>query len=491
MDNIADIVTRHAGERARAPAISSPDGVIDYGTLERLVWQGAALLRRAGVAAGDVVGISLPESPEYLIATFALARIGAAHAPLPLVDPVPVRQAFAQRFGVRCIVAAAQSDGLPGLQVVRVARDTLAPMQAHVSPADRVDGGERVAQIWRTSGTTSEARGVTLTHAQWWAAEGSRVPYYPSPLEDRYLNVIEMSLSMGLNSCERAIYNGGTLFLPPKPLGVKAVLEIIDREAINRLALTPNMLDAVLPALPADRCRCPGIRDLTVAGMAMPESLRSEVRRRFTPGLNIKYGSNEARYVTSADAAMQVAHPETVGVAMPGVDLEIVDENDRPVAAGDMGQVRARAPWMAAGYYNAPGQDARTFRGGWVYLGDVGVLSKEGMLFLKGRVDDMMNFDGIKIFPAEIEAVLLQHPAVAEAAAFPVGSRRHQHLPAAAVTLKQDVTPEALRDFCRERLGRRAPGVVEIVKALPRNAMGKIVRRELAEQVVRRLQKKA
>jgi acyl-coenzyme A synthetase/AMP-(fatty) acid ligase len=487
MANVADIITRHAAERPYAVAIAGEGGVLHYHRLERAIWRVAAVLRRAGVAEGDVVGISLPHSALYLVATYALARIGAAHAPLPLEDPARMRLSYAQRFGVRHVVAGAGAAAIPGVPLIRLTRAAMEATRAEVSPGLRVEGDDRLLAIWRTSGTTNEAKGVAITHRQWLEVEQSRAQYYPRPEEDRYLAVVEMSLVYGLNSCERALYNGGTLFLPPKPLGSRMLLELIDRHAINRLAVTPNMLDALLPSLPEDQCRCPSIRDLTVAGMAMPETLRREIRRRFSPGLVIRYGSNEARYVTHADARMLEAHPDTVGAAMNGVELEVVDDNDRPVARGEPGRVRARAPWMATGYYNAPELDAGTFRGGWVYLGDMGVLSAEGMLFLRGRVDDMMNYDGLKVMPAEIEEVLLQHPAVAEAVAFPVPSPRHQDLPVAAVTVRQEVSAEALRKFCRERLGRRAPFLVSIEKTLPRNAMGKVVRRELAKRIAAEL----
>jgi acyl-CoA synthetase (AMP-forming)/AMP-acid ligase II len=142
---------------------------------------------------------------------------------------------------------------------------------------------------------------------------------------------------------------------------------------------------------------------------------------------------------------------------------------------------------MPTAYVNASGPSDRTFRNGWIYMGDIGVLSAEGMLFLKGREDDMMNFDGVKIMPADIEEALLLHPAVLEAAAFPASSQRHQHIPMAAVTVRAMVTPQALLAHCQELLGLRAPVLISIEPALPRNAMGKVVKRDLAARLAEQL----
>jgi acyl-coenzyme A synthetase/AMP-(fatty) acid ligase len=142
---------------------------------------------------------------------------------------------------------------------------------------------------------------------------------------------------------------------------------------------------------------------------------------------------------------------------------------------------------MSGGYFNQSGAADRVFRNGWAYPGDIGVLSAEGMLFLKGRADDMMNFDGIKIMPADIEEALLQHPAVVEAAAFPGSSQLHQHIPMAAVTVRAAVTPEALLAHARQLLGMRAPVLISIEQVLPKNAMGKVVKRELASRLEQNL----
>jgi len=238
-----------------------------------------------------------------------------------------------------------------------------------------------------------------------------------------------------------------------------------------------------LPHFTGDKPRFPGIRRLSLATMFTPESLRREIRRRLTPNLVIVYGTNEALYVTTADAAAQVAFPETAGFPFDGVDVQIVDDQGDVLPAGEAGVVRLRGTPSPSGYVDDPQATAKAFRDGWYYPGDLGVLSPEGALFLKGRADDMINYDGVKIYPADIETALLQHPAVAEAAAFPAIVEGYRQIPVAAVVLRAGASSEGLIAYCRNCLGARAPARIYVVPALPRNAIGKVLKRELTRQL--------
>jgi len=485
--NLSDVITRHATERPFAVAIIEGQAIIHYRTLERAVWAAGWHLRRSGVAAGDVVGIALPHSAMYLVTVYALARIGAASVALPLSDPAERRARYAQRFGVSRIASDGSSADPTGIPTVPVNAQALQEAPANLPSDLRAPGGERPWTIWRTSGTTSEAKGVAGLHLTHLAMARAFLRHFPGA-SDRYLCVMDVTTAYGLNMCERTLFGGGTIVMPGLPLSETGFLEHIDRYGITHVALTPNFYSVLLPHLPADAVRCPTLVSAISAGMAMPESLRAEIRRRFSSALLIMYASNEGSYLTYADGAMQERHPETVGAALPGVELEIVDDDDNPAPQGEPGNIRIRTPWMLKGYVNAPpGAEQRTFRNGWIYTGDIGVLNEDGMLFLKGRADDMMNYDGIKIMPTDIEAALLSHPAVAEAVAFPGASVRHQHVPMAAVILRAPARAEELVAHCRRLLGARAPVALSIEKAFPRNAMGKVVRRELADRLTAHL----
>ena len=486
MTNVADVLTRHAAERPWAVAIIENDAAIHFCTLEQMVWRAAWYLHRAGIRPNDVVGVSLPQSAAYLVAMFGLARIGAVSTSLPSSDPAALRESFRRRFGISWVVGNADGAMLAGIPTVPFTFDHLKAAPSTI-PADiRAPGGDAAWNIRRTSGTTSEAKGIAATHRALLARCAAHMPIFYGP-HDRVLSAVSIDTAFGLSACERTLYGGGCIVLPPPGMNAERFLHLIDLYGITHVSLTPNYLNALLPHLPADGCRSPSLRQIAITGMAMPEIVRAEIRRRFNRHLLVLYASNETAFLTGADAHMQEAYPETVGRVLPGVELEIVDDEHRPLGPGEMGHIRARTLWMPGGYVNADDETRRKFRNGWIDTGDLGVLNADGMLFIKGRADDMMNYDGIKIMPADIEAALLAHPAVAEAAAFPVASALHQHLPAAAVVLRQPVGGNELIAHCRERLGPRAPVAITIETSLPRNAMGKIARQTLAAKIAEKL----
>ncbi len=484
--NVADVITRQATIRPWAVAILEESGTIHYKTLDALVWAAAAHLRQAGIRPGDVVGLALPHSALYLVALYGLARIGAICFALPLTDAPPLRDSMARRFGLRAVLATADGAGPPGVPTIVVTVDTIKRAPAAPQPDLRVPGGEAIWSARRTSGTTGEPKAIARSHQATIAGYGLLAGHYPG-VGDRALTLLDFSTAFGLSVPERTFYGGGTVVIGGVSLSPSEVLRMIDRHAITRLYVTANFLSALRPVLPQDECRCPGLVDVMLSGMAVPETLRIEMRRRFTPNLTIIYGSNEVSGVTAADRSTQEAFPDTVGRVLPGAELQIVDDADRPLPAGEVGYVRARTAWMPQSYFRSSGRGNSSFRDGWHYLGDLGLLSAEGLLFLKGRVDDMINFDGIKIMPSDIEDALHAHPAVAEAVAFPLASSRHQHVPAAAVILRHAVAGEELVAHCRSRLGVRAPLLIAVETAFPRNPGGKVLRNELAAKLVDKL----
>jgi long-chain acyl-CoA synthetase len=267
------------------------------------------------------------------------------------------------------------------------------------------------------------------------------------------------------------------------PIAADAFIDVVQRHRITHMAAIPVHLQLLEPALRDEGRPGPAIAELTVAGAVMPEALRGLIRRRLTPHLHVKYGSNEVGYLTAASPELQSRFPETIGCAVPGVEVEIVDDRDRALPAGEIGYLRARGERFPTEYIRNPEASARAFRSGCFYPGDLASRDSRGAFFFKGRADDLMNFDGVKIVPTDIEMALLQHPSVVEAAAFPLPSELHQDLPAVAVVLRQATTAEELLAFCRERLGVRTPRIIGIFPALPRNATGKILKRELARWV--------
>jgi acyl-CoA synthetase (AMP-forming)/AMP-acid ligase II len=478
--NVADPVAHWAATIPWAPALIDSRQVVHWRALDRAVDHAALWLRRQGLAPGQRVGIALPpRTAPYIVVVYALARLGAPGLLLPLAETPARRADLARRFGLVAVIGHGEAARLPELPLLLADPGWLTTAAAPEADAPRHPGGDHPWLICLSSGTTAAPKAMIRSHAiqrhigaAGWRQTGGRP-------DDRLLAVTALHFIYGLTTALQALEGGATLRLPDRSLSVPELAEIIDRERITRLVLTPEQAATMLDALPGDAPRFPQLRDLKVSTAPLTPAMRLEVMRRIAPALSITYGANECWMVCRADAAALVAQPGTVGFAYEGVGLEIVDEGGRVLPAGEVGEIRVRGASLVAGYLDDAAATARAFRDGWYYTGDYGTLSAEGALFLRGRVDDAINFDGIKVLPDEIEAVLLQHPAVAEAAAFPVPASASQ-VPAAAVVLRRPAEPADLIAFCRERLGLRAPRAVQVLEQLPRNAIGKVLRRELA-----------
>jgi len=482
--NVADRLAEHAAAMPYGVAVIEKHRITHFGALDRAAWRAAAWLRANGLGPGDVVALAMESGVLQLAAIYALARMGAVQLCLPRAEGQPLAERLAARHRVAAILSDRDVPGLAGCRRLRADPRWLAPDAAPVDRAARAPGGAAPWMVARTSGTTAMPKTIVQSHATYAARRKlTRGPYGFEP-GDRYLAVIPLDFQLGFKMCLDALWVGASVILASELRKASELLETAERLAATCAYITPPHLHSLLPILHTDGVRLPGLRVLRCGSMAMSETTRRAVVARLTPNLVISYGANDLDCgITEADAQIQARFPGSVGKARPGVELEIVGDDQRTLAAGETGHVRVRVPDMPAGYFDDPAATAKAFRDGWFYPGDLGMLTAEGVLYLKGRSDDMMNCDGIKIFPADIEAVLLEHPAVAEAAALPLQSEGHQHIPVAAVVLREDVPVEALRDWCRERLGIRAPHLIARLRRLPRGDSGKVLRREIARLI--------
>lgn len=484
--NLADGLSARAAMAPDSPAVIHDNGTVGIGQLEASAWTIAAVLRDHGLRPGDVVGLAVGDPLLHLAAIFALARCGIAHLPVQPRSSPAANAALLRRIGATAVVSDVAGAAAPSWRAVVL--DPHLPFAAHGSPDPRLrhDGPGLVFSYKTSSGTTSAAKLIGVTHESA-AAAMERVQAGVGHLPgERFFSTVGLHSDGPRRRYMACVVAGGVAVMPARDPTPLQVMEMIDRLSIRHLGLLPNHARELLEALGpggASGPRFPDMRCLRLSAAPSDDGLRRLVRERLCPNVVISYGCSELGPVTSADPALVASSPGTVGHALPGISVQIVDEAGMPVPPGASGLVRLRAEGMPAAYHDDPVSTARHFRDGWFYPGDLGVLSPAGELKLLGRADDVIVYDGLKIPPVEIEAVLLQHPAVREAAAFPVRSARSFQLPAVAVELRATVPPRELFDFAYARLGNRCPAMIHIVRSMPRNAAGKILKRELAAAV--------
>jgi acyl-coenzyme A synthetase/AMP-(fatty) acid ligase len=475
--NLTAAIHMHARLRPQAPAIQTHERTIDFAQLDAALWQAATRYRAEGLQAGQVVVLDIADPVAHIVVALGLARIGVAHlASLPGDADSVVQPLKARVKAVRIIKEA----DVRGDEVFSLERK--APANDGALRAIAAEMAQHAARPWHfvsSSGTTGRPKLFSITHRMALERNVRHAQGVPILASDRHLPISSLAFHSPKRQVVGTLTVGGcVVFAEDLPAG--KFLKFVRQARVTRISCGPVHLHR-LCALEAGAQALPQLRVLEVLGSTVSENLRRDVRRNLTANLYVNYGSSETSAVTVAPPDVELA--DTVGSALPGVQLQIVDDADKTLPPGEIGRIRTRAAGTVEGYFDDDEATARAFRGGWFYPGDLGMLTAEGQLIFKGRADDMMLWDGINIYPAEIEAALLAHKAVVEAVVFPVPSDVHQHLPVAAVTLRKPVPEDRLRAFCRARVGARAPRRIYVVDALPRNANGKVLTRELIQKL--------
>ena len=469
--SLIDGLRRHAARAPDRAAIAAPGLAIGYRELVDRVDATARAFAAQGVGAGEIAGVTVRDEALHLVATLALIALGVPQVSLGSHDPAPMRMRLAGRIGVTRVVAASDDDRLDGLAFARADRYA-APPQARSLP---FHGGDGAPAVYLTgSGTTGVPKIVAFSEAQL-AVQADRG--YVAYAAERVLRLASVEHNNSKRLRLYCLWHGGTCVLRgPEPIDVAALCERLSVTWLD--VATYHLEDFVRGAPPV---RLPAHTRVRCGGSRVPSRLRRAVLERVTERLHVSYGTTEVGGVCLAYPHEHADPRESVGHPLRGVEVEIVDAERRAVADGEAGEIRMRAPGMATGYVGDARATQRHFQDGWFYPGDLAQRLGDGALCIGGRTDDMMILNGINIFPAEVERVLESMPGVRHAACFALKSDVHGEIPVAVVEVgAEGPDVDAITRWVRGQLGVRAPRRVVVVDALPRNAVGKVARRDLA-----------
>jgi long-chain acyl-CoA synthetase len=454
----------------------------------------AHALRRLGVGVGDRVVVLLPNGPEVLQAYAGILKAGGVIVPVMfLLGADEVRHILLDSEAKVVVTAPAfldKVDGFSGL-VVQVgdgagghAWDELLAGESDAFPSlERAD--DDLAVILYTAGTTGRPKGVALSHGNLASNARAAASLYELDRTAWALMVLPLSHSYGLTVMNAGSILGtkGVLMRWFNPEGV---LEAIERYRVESMSGVPTMFVYLLNYPDATRFDTSSMRLWGSGAAPLPLEIVEPFERKFGGRILEGYGLTEAAPVVSAHRLSGVRKLGSVGQALPGVTVAILDDADHPLPAGELGEVCVQGPNVMQGYYRLPEETARTLRGGWLHTGDIGRLDAEGYLFIVERKKDLIIRGGFNIYPREVEEVLYAHPAVAEAAAIGVSDAVMGEEVMAFVALKPGATTDAdaLIGFCQERLARyKCPRHIRFVDALPKSSIGKILRKELRSRV--------
>lgn len=453
-DSLSGRLADHARADAERCAVAAPGISLSYGELDARVSERAAAL---GAGPGDVVGIERVPEVEHLIATLALERAGATSFALPGHGSAEERERALDRVGATAVLG---EDG------------SLAPVDSPGTAWDepRFAAATGPKLLFSTSGTTGEPK-VVVHSGENLVLQARRHVSGPS---ERFACLAAMEHNFARRHRLYCVAMGGTNVFPEtSPAALVQSLLSLDASTLHVSAFQAQELLA-LPGLDGLR----GIK-LKLGGSHVPEALRARLREEITTDVHCGYGTTETGAIGFTDPADE-GSAESVGRALDGLEIAILDADRAPLHADERGEVAIRCDGMFLGYLGRSELTDARLVSGWFHTGDVGRLDAEGRLRLGGRGDDMFVFNSMNIHPQDLEAELRQHPGVLDAVVVPKPSPVHGDVPVALVVLGGEQAPDAraLKAFARERLGLRSPRRFQTVDAIPRNAAGKIDRAE-------------
>lgn len=448
-----------------------------YRELDPLVRRTAAQLYALGLAPGDVAGVALKDGIEHIVILAALARAGIVILPIDWRWTPAEQERVLRHFGAKLALLEKGKDQPGGCPCIFITEDFFKEQQR---PIPDFPEGDLPLLMSLSSGTTGRPKGPRIRHSQFLARYRVFWINLGFNSQDRFLSATPLYYGGGRTFPLTMLYSGGTVFMLPPPYTPEELCAAVAKHRISALFLVPTLLRRLLTLDGATLAPLRSLRLLLSSGSALHAGERRALRA-LCPGFIEYYSSTEGGGVSYLTAQDPEAFDESVGRPVFGVEVQCVDASHRPLPPGGVGPIRYRGPAVADGFWNDPEATRESFRDGWWYPGDLGMLDEHGYLYLKGRAKDMIIRGGINIYPAEVEAVLQSHPAVADCAVAGWPSREFNEEVAAFVILKDAASPGQLREWCRGRMAPyKVPREVFVLQELPRNALGKVIKTQLS-----------
>ena len=518
-ETIPAVLERAAARWGSREGLVEPDRRLTFAELAAAADEAARAYVARGIEAGDRVAIWAPNMGDWVVAALGAFRAGAVVVTVNTRFKGAEAAHVVRTAGARLLVtvtdfldtdyvALLAAAGVPDCVEEIVVLAGPAPAAAAppaVTWSEFLAGGaavepavttaraealapDDVSTIIFTSGTTGAPKGAMLRHGAAVRAYTSWADVVGLGDSDRYLIVNPFFHTFGLNAGIVACLITGATIVPHAVFDVPQVMRRVDEEAITMLPGPPSVYQTILDHPELDRFDLSTLRLAVTGAAAVPVEMIRRMRSELTFRTIVTgYGLTEATGI--ATMCRHDDDPETIattsGRAIPGVEVVVVDEAGTPVPAGSPGEVVVRGYNVMAGYFGDPGATSATVDAdGWLHTGDVGVMDERGNLRITDRTKDMFVVGGFNAYPAEIENMIMEHPAVSQVAVIGVPDRRLGEVGRAYVVPRDGATVdgEALIAWCRERMANyKVPRSVEVVDALPLNAVGKVQKFVLRE----------
>jgi acyl-CoA synthetase (AMP-forming)/AMP-acid ligase II len=498
---LTPLVMRRANELSDKPAlIDGPSGrTITYSQLADSIAIAAYNLKERGFKKGEVFGILSPNCPDYAIAFHAVATLGGI---VTLINPLYTKNEIAHQLkdaGARFLVTipmfmekareAADAAGIEELYVFGESEGAT-PFSSLLVDNGRaeqvaIDPYNDLVALPYSSGTTGLPKGVMLTHhnlvANLRQMEG--LCYFFET--DTLLCVLPLFHIYGLVVVlNMGLYTGATIVMMPR-FELESFLKTAQDYEVSLAHLVPPIVLALSKHPVVDNYKLPKLRTIFSGAAPLGEELTKACMERLGCSVRQGYGMTETSPVThSSPAPPYTIKFGSVGVPAPNTECKIVDlDTGEALPRGQRGEVCVRGPQVMRGYLNNPEATTNTIDAeGWLHTGDIGYADEDGHFFIVDRAKELIKYKGLQVAPAELEAVLVTHPCVADAAVIPCPDEEAGEVPKAIVVLRQASDPQAILEFVAERVApHKKIRYLEVVDTIPKSPSGKILRRVLVD----------
>lgn len=499
--NLITLLTNTAGRRPNHPAIRFKDQAVTFEQLNRRVGSLAAGLSRAGLKPGDVCVLMMPNSINWVTAYYALAKLGSVVLPINFLYRVGELRHIFRDSGARAFIGHSAY-----LEETRKVMTDLPAMDLRVADAGPsagftplealfVDHGafsayaakddDPLAMIY-TSGTTGLPKGAVLTHRNLASNAMTVADMRHTEPDDVVLGVLPFFHIYGQTSTlNSSIYLGLTVRLWVH-FEAEEVFEAIEEEKKSILIAVPTVFNRLSEMAAKKPPRRSSLRFCVSGGASLPVEVLRRFESLFQTTIYEGYGLTECSPVCVENPYGRPTRPGSIGLPIPGFEARVVDEMDRDVRRGEVGELIVRGPGVMKGYLHQPEATEKTLRGGWLHTGDLARQDDEGYIYIVDRKKDMVIRGGYNVYPREVEEILYAHPAVSEAAVLGVPHPDLGEEVAALVVLRPgtNATAEEIRAFVRERVAPyKYPRLVRLVKELPKSVTGKILKRAISRDL--------
>ena len=498
--NLGTLFNRHARYRPHELAVVFGDQRLSYRAFNSGINRLANALQALGVSKGDKIATLLPNCLEQLEIYFACGKIGAVNVPLSVLlrekaiagllndsdsvmvitslDFTPVLDAIKKDLHAvnhdRYLLIDGGRTGYRDYHGLKAAASEEEPVCITVLPEDPFN-------IMYSSGTTGLPKGIVHTHRIRMAYATSFAAAYRMTPESITMHAGAIVFNGAFVDLMPTFFLGAAYILLPQFEPVEYI-DTIERERVTHVMLVPSQIIAMLNA--------PNFSADMLQSLEMILSLGAPLHREHKDRLNQVlpgrfyelYGLTEG-FVTVLDRNDYEAKPDSVGVPPPFFEMKILDESGNELPPGEVGEICGRGPILMPGYYKRPDLTEKAVVDGWLHSGDMGYVDGDGFLYLVDRMKDMIISGGVNVYPRDIEEIVVQHPAVREAAVFGIPHQKWGETPLAAVVLHvpREVEEEELKNWINERVEAKFQRVSQVVimDDFPRNVAGKTLKREM------------